>query len=123
MVLAMEVNANPTEGCMTNCTFNFLRFLLVSSDEREMRMDKDKAEAKAAILAAISEEVALWLDKEGGIKDGYEYNEEEFMKTAHNVSRILLTGSLGKAPKGRNGKKNPHLLRETRSRQVAPPVP
>ena len=64
----------------------------------------DKAVTKAAMMAAISEELDLWLGKEGGIKDGYEY-EEEFMKTARNVSRILLKGSLGEAPKGRNGKK------------------
>ena len=64
----------------------------------------DKATAKAAILAAISEEIDLWLDKEGGISDGYEY-EGELMKTARNMGLALLKGSLGEAPKDRNGKK------------------
>jgi hypothetical protein len=72
-------------------------------------MDKatktDKAAMKAAILAAISEEVDLWLDKEGGIKDGYEY-EDELLKTARNMGCALLKGSLGAVPKDRNGKKN-----------------
>jgi hypothetical protein len=67
-------------------------------------MHMDKAMVKAAMLAAISDEIDLWLDKEGGIKDGYEY-EEEFMKTARNVSRALLLRSLGETPRGRNGKK------------------
>jgi hypothetical protein len=71
----------------------------------------DKATAKAAILAAISDEVDLWLDKEGGINDGYEY-EDELIKTARNMGRILLQRSLGEVPKGRNGKKTPHVLRE-----------
>jgi len=63
----------------------------------------DKATLKKDILSAISEELDLWLDKESAIQDGYEY-ESEFMKTAHQVSRVMLSMSLGKVSCNRNKK-------------------
>ena len=68
----------------------------------------DKATLKKDILSAISEELDLWLDKESGIQDGYEY-ESEFMKTAHQVSQVMLSKSLGKVSCNRN-KKTSHLF-------------
>ena len=63
----------------------------------------DKATLKKDILSAISEELDLWLDKESEIQDGYEY-ESEFMKTAQQVSRVMLFKSLGKVSCNRNKK-------------------
>ena len=63
----------------------------------------DKATLKKDILSAISEELDLWLDKEGAIQDGYEY-ESEFMKTARQVSHIMLSKSLGEVSCNRNKK-------------------
>jgi len=82
----------------------------------------DKAATKAAILTAISEEVDLWLDKESGIKDGYEY-EDQLIKTVRNVGRIMSGKSLGTVPRSRNQKKTPHLLREIGGGQSASPEP
>jgi hypothetical protein len=70
-----------------------------------------KTEIKTAILSAISEELDLWLDKENGIKDGYEY-ENEFMKTAQKVNHILLSKSLSSVSCNRK-KKTPNLFWET----------
>ena len=64
----------------------------------------DTTAIKTAMLSAISEELDLWLYKEKEIKDGYEY-ESEFMKTAHQVNRILLRKSIGTVSSNR-GKKN-----------------
>ncbi len=63
----------------------------------------DKASIKASMLSAISEELDLCLDKESTIKDGYQY-ETEFMNTAHNVNRIMLSRSLGEVSDNRNKK-------------------
>lgn len=63
----------------------------------------DKATLKKDILTAISEELDLWLSKESEIQDGYEY-ESEFMKTAHQVSHVILSKSLGKVSCNRNKK-------------------
>jgi hypothetical protein len=52
----------------------------------------DKSTLKIAMLSAISEEIDLWLDKETGINDGYEY-ESEFIKTAHKINHILLSNA------------------------------
>jgi hypothetical protein len=49
-----------------------------------------KSSIKASMLSAISEELDSWLDKESSIKDGYQY-EIEFINTARNANRILLT--------------------------------
>jgi hypothetical protein len=63
----------------------------------------DKSSIKTSMLSAISAELDLWLDKESTIEDGYQY-ESEFMKTALNVNRILLSRSLGKVSSNRNKK-------------------
>jgi hypothetical protein len=63
----------------------------------------DKSMQKTAMLSAISEELDLWLDKESGIQDGYDY-ENEFMKTAHKVNHILLSKSLVSVSCDRNKK-------------------
>ncbi|MCL2040592.1 MAG: hypothetical protein FWG84_00950 [Bacteroidales bacterium] len=65
----------------------------------------DKSEIKASILASISEKLDLWLGKAETIEDGYEY-ETEFMKTAHQVSNIMLTKSLGEISPNRKKKGN-----------------
>ena len=64
----------------------------------------DTTAVKTAMLSAISEELDLWLSKEKEIKDGYEY-ESEFMKTAHQVNRILLRKSIGTVSSNRGKKK------------------
>jgi hypothetical protein len=74
----------------------------------------DKGTIKAAIMSAISEEVDLWLDKEGSIKDGYEY-EDEFMKTAHKVCQAMLSKSLEDISSNRKKKETSDLFWEARS--------
>lgn len=69
----------------------------------------DKASLKSLMLSAISEELDLWLDKESSIKDGYEY-ETEFMHTARNVNRIMLSKSLGDISGNRNKKNSIPVL-------------
>ena len=68
---------------------------------------------KTAMLSAISEELDLWLDKEARIQDGYEY-ESEFMKTAHNINRILFSKSLGEVSCNRNKKNFTPVLGSTK---------
>jgi hypothetical protein len=63
----------------------------------------DKAILKAAILSAISEELDLWIAKEGTIKDGYQY-EEELMRTSQKINCILLSKSLRTVSCNRNKK-------------------
>lgn len=53
----------------------------------------EKAAIKEAIMKRLSEEVDLWLDKQGNIASGYEY-ETEFMKVAQKVNKIVLEKSL-----------------------------
>ena len=69
----------------------------------------DKATMKASIMSALSEEIDLWLDKEGTIKVGYQY-EDEFINTARKVSQILLTKSLGEISSNRNKKNSRPVL-------------
>jgi hypothetical protein len=69
----------------------------------------DKTTIKTAILSAISEELDLWLDKEGTIKDGYEY-ENEFMNTAHKINQIMLSKSIGTVTSNRNKKNSRPVL-------------
>lgn len=66
-----------------------------------MRMNKETE--KAAILASISEELDIWLEKKDSIKDGYEY-ETEFMKLSQQVNRIMMQKSLGALSCNRNKK-------------------
>ena len=75
----------------------------------------DKSALKSAMLSAISEELDLWLEQENTINDGYEY-ENEFMKTAQKINRILLSKSLGTVSSNRNKKKTPYLFWNTRSK-------
>ena len=64
---------------------------------------------KEAILSAISEELDMWLSKESSITDGYEY-ETEFMKTARQINRILLSKSIGESCSNRNKKNSTRIL-------------
>jgi hypothetical protein len=63
----------------------------------------DKTTLKKEILSAISEELDLWFAHESSIQDGYQY-ESEFMKTAHQVTHIMLSKSLGTVSCNRNKK-------------------
>jgi hypothetical protein len=63
----------------------------------------DTTGKKAEILSAISEELDLWLSKEGSIKDGYEY-ETKFIELTRHVNQILLSKSLGTSCGNRNKK-------------------
>jgi hypothetical protein len=63
----------------------------------------DRLALKSEILSAISAELDLWLDKESGIRDGYTY-ESEFMKTARQVTHLMLSKSLGEVSCNRNKK-------------------
>ena len=69
----------------------------------------DKTAVKAAIIAAISEEIDLWLDKSEEIKDGYEY-ETEFINTTQKVNKIMLSKSLGNVSSDRNKKNSRPVL-------------
>ena len=55
-------------------------------------------------MQRLSEEVDLWLDQEPTLTTGYAY-ETEFIGFSRRLNRIVLEESLGKVPKGRNGKK------------------
>jgi len=64
----------------------------------------EQSAKKMAILSSISEELDLWLAKEGSIEDGYTY-ESEFIDTTRKINRILLSKSLGSIS-GNKNKKN-----------------
>jgi hypothetical protein len=66
--------------------------------------EQERTQLKAAIMQRLSEEVDLWLDQEPTLTTGYEY-ETEFIGFSRRLNRIVLEESLGKVPKGRNGKK------------------
>lgn len=70
-------------------------------------MNKDSI--KTAMMSAISEEIDFWLDKEGSIGDGYQY-ETEFMKTTRKVNQIMLAKSLGAISVDRNKKNFTRVL-------------
>ena len=67
-------------------------------------MKKNKETEKAAILASISEELDIWLEKKDSIRDGYGY-ETEFMKLSQHVNRIMMQKSPGAVSCNRNKKK------------------
>jgi hypothetical protein len=69
----------------------------------------DTTAVKADILSAISGELDLWLEKEGTICDGYDY-ETEFMDMSRKVNRILLSKSLGEVTTNRNKKNSKPVL-------------
>ena len=61
------------------------------------------------MLSAISDELDLWLDKEGTIRDGYDY-ETEFMNMSRKVNQILMSKSLGTVTTNRNKKNSKPVL-------------
>ena len=69
----------------------------------------EQSAKKMAILSAISEEVDLWLSKEGSIKDGYTY-ESEFIDTTRKINQILLSKSLGSVSSNKNKKNSRPVL-------------
>jgi hypothetical protein len=69
----------------------------------------DTTTLKEDIMSAISDELDLWLEKESSIQDGYNY-EHEFMKTARQVTQILLSKSIGEASCNRNKKNSRPVL-------------
>lgn len=66
--------------------------------------EQERTQLKETILQRISEELEQWLTKEDNLKSGYEY-ETEFISVSRRLNKIVLEESLGKVPKGRNGKK------------------
>jgi hypothetical protein len=82
-----------------------------SNQSKKTEKEKlDKSALKTAMLAAISEELDLWLEKEETINDGYEY-ESEFIQTMRNISHTLLSKRVGAVSSNRNKKKTPHVFR------------
>jgi len=69
----------------------------------------EQSAKKMAILSAISEEVDLWLSKEGSIEDGYTY-ESEFIDTTRKINQILLSKSLGSVSSNKNKKNSRPVL-------------
>ena len=69
----------------------------------------EQSAKKMAILSAISEEVDLWLSKEGSIQDGYTY-ESEFIDTTRKINQILLSKSLGSVSSNKNKKNSRPVL-------------
>ncbi len=63
-----------------------------------------KEQIKAEILAAVSAELDIWLEKQSKITDGHTY-EEEYLSFAHRMNKIVLQKSMGKLPGSRNKKK------------------
>lgn len=63
----------------------------------------EKSEIKASILAGISEELDLWLEKKDSITSGYEY-ETQLLKVSQKLNRLLVQHSVGKVPGSRNKK-------------------
>ena len=66
--------------------------------------EQERTQLKVAIMQRLSEEVDLWLDQEPTFATAYEY-ETEFISFGRRLNKIVLEESLGKVPKGRNGKK------------------
>ncbi len=66
--------------------------------------EQERTQLKAAIMQRLSEEVDLWLDQEPTLVTAYQY-ETEFISFGRRLNTIVLEESLGKVPKGRNGKK------------------
>jgi hypothetical protein len=65
----------------------------------------DKLALKAELMASISEEIDLWLEKSESIKEGSEY-ETEFITMTQKINKLMLTKSLGNVSSNRNNKKN-----------------
>ena len=63
----------------------------------------EKARIKNNIMELVSQEVEQWLEAEGKIQDGYDY-ESKFMDVAQRVNKILLSQSRGTVPQSRNKK-------------------
>ena len=61
------------------------------------------------MFSAISEEIDLWLAKEGTLTDGYEY-ETAFIQTSRNENKILLSKSQGDVSSNRNKKNSRPVL-------------
>jgi len=64
-------------------------------------MEKEKI--KQEIMAALSLEVDGWLAEEGGLKDGYSY-EEALLKRALNMGRAVMEKSSKPVSANRNKK-------------------
>lgn len=63
---------------------------------------------KQEMLSAISDELDQWLKESSQVKDGYEF-EEKFLSHIRVINKVLLQKSVGKVPRGVNGKKNSTL--------------
>ncbi|MGI0061308.1 MAG: hypothetical protein ACREBA_02515 [Nitrosotalea sp.] len=69
----------------------------------------EPSQIKAEILAAVSEELDLWLEAQSKITEGYEY-ETQYMQFARRVNKIMLEKSMGQLPGSRNKKKRIPVL-------------
>lgn len=63
----------------------------------------DKKEIKSSLLAAIGEEIDVWLEKEPTCKTGYEW-ETTLVGHAQKINRLIIQHSLGQVPANRNKK-------------------
>ncbi|SDC57882.1 hypothetical protein [Niabella drilacis] len=75
---------------------------------------ESKEELKSAILKSLETEIDTWLEQEGQITDGYDY-ETKFLEVVRRMNRILLEKSMGKLPGSHNEKKTSNHFREDRS--------
>jgi hypothetical protein len=65
----------------------------------------EKEAIKSSILKTVEAEIEAWLEAEGKIISGYDY-EERVLAISRRFAQSLMQKSQGKIPKSRNLKKN-----------------
>lgn len=70
----------------------------------------EKRAIKESILKAVETEIDTWLEEEGKITSGYDY-EERVLAISRRFAQSLIQRSQGELPKSRNLKKTEDLCR------------
>ena len=61
--------------------------------------------AKTKLLSSITEKIEQWENSKERMESGYAY-EKTFVEMWQSLGQEVMQQSIGKVPKGRNGKKN-----------------
>lgn len=69
----------------------------------------EKEQIKQEMKAAICAEIDQWMEEEGAIRDGYEY-EERLIQRVRNIGKVLMQRSVGVVPGNRNKKNSAPVL-------------
>jgi hypothetical protein len=69
----------------------------------EAKHPMEKKKLKEEIMAALSQEVDLWLEEEDNLKDGYSY-ESTILRRSLNMGRTIMEKSIGPLSDNRNKK-------------------